>query len=127
MALGEPSTSTDVETVDNPSSELVSDDRLRPLVAAWLLGFKSPHTVRSYRNNLTHWLAFCDEHQLAPWQRAGHTLMPGPGSRRWASRTARSAGVYRRCPAGISTWCTTACWRHPPPSMSAAPRSATKA
>ena len=58
MSPGEPATSTDVATVADASGHLASDDRLRPLVAAWLLSFKSPHTVRSYRNDLVHWLAF---------------------------------------------------------------------
>ena len=43
----EPSTRGDVEAVNQSSGELVTDDRLRQLVAAWLLGFKSQHTVRS--------------------------------------------------------------------------------
>jgi integrase/recombinase XerD len=63
---GEPSTSTDVETVIDSSGDLVTNDRLRPLLAAWLLSFKSVHTVRNYRHDLAHWLAFCVEHQLDP-------------------------------------------------------------
>jgi site-specific recombinase XerD len=39
---------------------------LRPLIAAWLLSFKSPHTVRNYRHDLTHWLTFCAEHNVDP-------------------------------------------------------------
>ena len=64
MTPGEP-TSTDVDTVNN-SAELVSDNRLRPLTAAWLLSFKSPHTVRNYRHDLAHWLAFCADHGIDP-------------------------------------------------------------
>jgi len=65
---GEHSTSTDVANVADASGHLASDDRLRPLVAAWLLSFKSPHTVRSYRNDLVHWLAFCADHGVDPLQ-----------------------------------------------------------
>jgi hypothetical protein len=52
VSPGEPPTSTDVATAD-ASGDLVGNDRLRPLIAAWLLSFKSPHTVRNYRNDLT--------------------------------------------------------------------------
>jgi integrase family protein with SAM-like domain len=64
-APGEPPTSTDLDTV-NAARHLVGDDRLRPLTAAWLLSFKSPHTVRNYRHNLVHWLAFCADHGIDP-------------------------------------------------------------
>src|SRR5205085_2352556 len=63
---GEPPTSTDVETLDDASGPLVGEDRLRPLIAAWLLSFKSPHTVRNYRHDLAHWLAFCADHGVDP-------------------------------------------------------------
>jgi hypothetical protein len=42
-----------------PSSNL-------PELTTWLLSFKSPHTVRSYRNDLSHWLAFCADHGVDP-------------------------------------------------------------
>ena len=50
----------------NAPGHLAGDDRLRPLIAAWLLSFKSPHTVRNYRTDLAHWLAFCAEHGVDP-------------------------------------------------------------
>ena len=69
MTSGEPATSTDidtVDTVDDSTVQLGGEDRLRPLVAAWLLSFKSPHTVRNYRHDLAHWLAFCADHGIDP-------------------------------------------------------------
>jgi integrase/recombinase XerD len=41
-------------------------DTLRQLIAAWLLGFPSEHTRRSYSGDLTAWLMFCDEHGVEP-------------------------------------------------------------
>jgi Phage integrase, N-terminal SAM-like domain len=63
---GERSTTKDIQAIDDASGPLVTDDALRPLIAAWLLSFKSPHTVRSYRNDLAHWLAFCADHNMDP-------------------------------------------------------------
>jgi site-specific recombinase XerD len=65
MTTGESSNSTDVVLVDS-ATELVTDDPLRPFVAAWLLGFKSQHTVRNYRKDLADWRAFCATHGLDP-------------------------------------------------------------
>jgi site-specific recombinase XerD len=65
MTTGESSNSTDVVLVDS-ATELVTDDPLRPFVAAWLLGFKSQHTVRNYRKDLADWRAFCADHGLDP-------------------------------------------------------------
>jgi integrase/recombinase XerD len=63
---GEPPTSKDIQAIDDASGPLVTDDALRPLVAAWLLSFKSPHTVRNYRHDLAHWLTFCADHGVDP-------------------------------------------------------------
>lgn len=66
----EPSTSTDVDTIDN-SGELIADDALRPLIAAWLLSFKSPHTVPP---TLHVWQA-SGRYQMT--LRLNHRLSPG--------------------------------------------------
>ena len=44
----------------------MAGDPVRALVAAWLLGFGSVHTRRSYAGDVAGWLAFCDEHGLDP-------------------------------------------------------------
>ena len=44
--LGEPPTSTDVDTVDDASGPLVGDDQLRSLVAAWLLSLTAAHRAQ---------------------------------------------------------------------------------
>lgn len=42
------------------------DDALRQLIAAWLLGFPSEHTRRSYNADLAQWFVFCDVHGVEP-------------------------------------------------------------
>lgn len=69
MSPGESPTSTDgatVDTVDDSTAQLGGEERLQSLIAAWLLSFKSPHTVRNYRTDLAHWLAFCADHGIDP-------------------------------------------------------------
>jgi hypothetical protein len=39
VTVGEPSTSKDIQAIDDASGPLVTDDALGPLVAAWLLSF----------------------------------------------------------------------------------------
>src|SRR5829696_1294154 len=49
----------------NLSAAAVDDD-VRRLVAAWLLGFASENTRRSYAGDLNGWLGFCAEHDVDP-------------------------------------------------------------
>jgi hypothetical protein len=44
------------------------DDPIRRLVAAWLLGYESPATRRSYGADLAAWLAFSDSYGFDPLQ-----------------------------------------------------------
>jgi hypothetical protein len=75
------------------------------LVAMWLVSLRSARTHRAYFGDLTSWLAWLSERQLDPltasraqvamWVRA----TPTPARNRQ-----RSAGGWRRCPAGTATW-----------------------
>lgn len=56
----------ELEPVRRAASPAIVDDALRQLIAAWLLGFPSEHTRRSYSGDLTAWLTFCDEHGVEP-------------------------------------------------------------
>lgn len=57
----------ELEPVRRAASPAIVDDALRQLIAAWLLGFPSEHTRRSYSgDDLTAWLTFCDEHGVEP-------------------------------------------------------------
>lgn len=44
----------------------VASDQVSQLVAAWLLGFGSVHTRRSYAGDVAGWRAFCANHGVEP-------------------------------------------------------------
>jgi len=48
------------------STPALDDDLIRRLVAAWLLGYESPATRRSYGLDLATWLGFCELHSVDP-------------------------------------------------------------
>jgi site-specific recombinase XerD len=77
------------------------DDPVHRLIAAWLLGFASEHTRRSYASDLTNWLTFC----------AGHGVDPLGARRPHLDAWARSLEASGRKPrtvarrlAAVSSW-----------------------
>lgn len=77
-------------------------DPLAALVAGWLLGFGSAETRRGYGADLRRWLAFCEQHDVAPLQ-ARRTHLDA-----WARTLQQAEGlgprtVARRL-ASVSSW-----------------------
>jgi integrase/recombinase XerD len=78
-------------------------DRVRPLVAAWLLGYQSPATRRSYALDAAAWVAFCAGHGIDPlaarrvhldaWARA---LQAGGAAQRTAARRLAAISSWYR-------------------------------
>jgi integrase/recombinase XerD len=79
----------------------VPDDRIRALVAAWLLGFASAHTRRNYAGDIAGWLKFCDDVCIDP------LTVRRPHIDAWA-RSLETSGLAPRTVArrlaAISSW-----------------------
>lgn len=91
---------SDVEAL-SASAPASADDRIRWLIAAWLLGFESQATRRNYGLDIMMWLDFCDEHLVDPLSaRRAHIDA-------WA-RTLNASGAAQRTVArrlaAVSSW-----------------------
>jgi integrase/recombinase XerD len=99
-------------TADAPTAALdlfscrlpaATTDPIRRMIAAWLLGFTSPHTRRAYATDLDRWLDFCRNYDIDPLAaRRAHVDA-------WA-RTLQAAGLQSRTVArrlaAVSSWYT---------------------
>ena len=72
------------------------------LVAAWLIGFASPHTRRSYAGDVAAWLAFCADHGIEPVHQARRPHLDA-WARSQQAADARPRSVARRL-AAVSSW-----------------------
>jgi site-specific recombinase XerD len=102
MTAGEPSAG--IVSAGFVAAPVLADDpimRVSQLVAAWLLGFGSVHTRRSYAGDVARWREFCAEHAIEPLEARR------PHVDAWA-RTLQESGlkpstVGRRL-AAVSSW-----------------------
>jgi integrase/recombinase XerD len=90
----------DLELIPGPRPA-AAGDRIRRLVAAWLLGYESQATRRNYGLDLAAWLSFCSDHGIEPLAaRRAHVDA-------WA-RTVSASGAAQRTVArrlaAVSSW-----------------------
>ena len=90
----------DLEVIPGPLPASAGDP-VRRLVAAWLLGYASPATRRSYALNMTAWLGFCDAVGTGPLE--ARRVHADAWARAMQAAGAAPRTVARRL-AAVSSW-----------------------